>query len=275
MYAGRFHPITQIIKFSNLTNQVSVPTPRRCVGRTLDSVSAHHPTWHPTAVWETLVVQCTSSAANALTNGEQEQRQPGTHRTSRLQAVSDIKVTQAQPCHCSKPASGGWQALAPTRSLHTTRSWLPTLTMTPVATVRCDLCPGPPITIHTLIIAWRFCVRVDCSPGFCVCLRERAEKIVTGSFNGVLRVYYPRQRDYKIDDLMLEQSLDQPIIGLLAGRFTAYVRLPFTTSSPVPAKTSPLIPIFCCLCACVHQWPHCTCCAAPAQAGGIPSERRG
>lgn len=87
-----------------------------------------------------------------------------------------------------------------------------------------DLCPGPPITIHTLIIAWRFCVRVDCSPAFCVCLRERAEKIVTGSFNGVLRVYYPRQRDYKIDDLMLEQSLDQPIIGLLAGRFTACVR---------------------------------------------------
>lgn len=46
-----------------------------------------------------------------------------------------------------------------------------------------------------------------------------AAKIVTGSYHGTLRIYYPHQRDYKIEDLMLEQNLEQPILQLLCGRF--------------------------------------------------------
>jgi hypothetical protein len=45
------------------------------------------------------------------------------------------------------------------------------------------------------------------------------DKIITGSFSGMLRIFYPRQSGYKIDDLMLEVQLDQPILQLEAGRF--------------------------------------------------------
>ena len=46
-------------------------------------------------------------------------------------------------------------------------------------------------------------------------------KLATGSFGGVLRLYLPREREFKLEDLMLEQSLDRPILQLLAGRFTS------------------------------------------------------
>eukprot|EP01064_Diplonema_japonicum_P016658 TRINITY_DN24663_c0_g1_i1.p1 TRINITY_DN24663_c0_g1~~TRINITY_DN24663_c0_g1_i1.p1 ORF type:complete len:838 (+),score=128.30 TRINITY_DN24663_c0_g1_i1:34-2547(+) len=47
------------------------------------------------------------------------------------------------------------------------------------------------------------------------------EKIVTGSFQGILRVYQPKQKGYKADDLLLEQELDGPVLQLAAGRFLA------------------------------------------------------
>eukprot|EP00744_Colponema_vietnamica_P033798 GILI01056283.1.p1 GENE.GILI01056283.1~~GILI01056283.1.p1 ORF type:complete len:171 (+),score=15.28 GILI01056283.1:113-625(+) len=59
----------------------------------------------------------------------------------------------------------------------------------------------------------------------CLCVadidnsREGHLKVITGSFQGMLRVYYPKQREYKIDDLVLEQNLEQPILQLEAGRF--------------------------------------------------------
>jgi Bardet-Biedl syndrome 9 protein len=37
-------------------------------------------------------------------------------------------------------------------------------------------------------------------------------KVVTGSLSGYLRIYYPRTADYKIEDLMLEQQLGEPIL---------------------------------------------------------------
>ncbi|KAG2488148.1 hypothetical protein HYH03_013291 [Edaphochlamys debaryana] len=46
-------------------------------------------------------------------------------------------------------------------------------------------------------------------------------KIVTGSFAGFLRVYLPRDRGYKAEDLLLETELEGgPVLGLAAGRFT-------------------------------------------------------
>ena len=51
-----------------------------------------------------------------------------------------------------------------------------------------------------------------------------AAKIVTGSYHGMLRVYFPHQREYKIEDLMLEQDLGKPILQVAAGRFIPYVQ---------------------------------------------------
>eukprot|EP01083_Nonionella_stella_P086920 241654_1 len=44
-------------------------------------------------------------------------------------------------------------------------------------------------------------------------------KIIIGNFQGVLKVFLPRQSDYKIEDLLLEQNLGQPILQLGVGRF--------------------------------------------------------
>ena len=45
------------------------------------------------------------------------------------------------------------------------------------------------------------------------------DKIITGSFSGYLRIYYPKSANYKIDDLILEQNLDDPILQLECGKF--------------------------------------------------------
>lgn len=44
-------------------------------------------------------------------------------------------------------------------------------------------------------------------------------KLATGSYAGMLRLYYPREREYRVEDLMLESQLDAPIIQLAAGGF--------------------------------------------------------
>ena len=44
-------------------------------------------------------------------------------------------------------------------------------------------------------------------------------KIATGSFSGMLRLYFPREREFKLEDLMLEQDMERPILQLLAGRY--------------------------------------------------------
>ncbi len=46
-------------------------------------------------------------------------------------------------------------------------------------------------------------------------------KIITGSFSGLLRIYYPRQASYRIEDLMIEQNLGMPILQVAAGRFVS------------------------------------------------------
>eukprot|EP00959_Pyramimonas_sp_CCMP1952_P126219 2639646-Pyramimonas_sp.AAC.1 len=46
-------------------------------------------------------------------------------------------------------------------------------------------------------------------------------KVVTGSFQGMLRIYNPKERDFKVEDLMLEQNLTEPIIQVEAGHFTS------------------------------------------------------
>jgi Bardet-Biedl syndrome 9 protein len=48
-----------------------------------------------------------------------------------------------------------------------------------------------------------------------------AVKILTGSLQGNLRIYLPKERDYKPEDLLLEQELEQAILQLEVGRFSA------------------------------------------------------
>ena len=46
-----------------------------------------------------------------------------------------------------------------------------------------------------------------------------SDKIVIGSQEGILRIYKPNSRQFKVEDLMLEESLDEPILQLLIGNF--------------------------------------------------------
>lgn len=52
--------------------------------------------------------------------------------------------------------------------------------------------------------------------------RDGGSKIVTGSFSGMIRVYAPKERDYKVDDLVLEVDLKIPIIQVEVGRFVSH-----------------------------------------------------
>lgn len=44
-------------------------------------------------------------------------------------------------------------------------------------------------------------------------------KVVTGSFQGMLRVHHPVKADFRIEDLLLEQDLGAPILQVSIGRF--------------------------------------------------------
>lgn len=44
-------------------------------------------------------------------------------------------------------------------------------------------------------------------------------KVVVGSLNGILRVYYPARPNFRVEDLVLEENLGKPILQVLLGRF--------------------------------------------------------
>ncbi len=50
-----------------------------------------------------------------------------------------------------------------------------------------------------------------------------AVKVATGSLSGFLRIFQVRHRDYRPEDLLLEQELEQAILQLELGRFSAWV----------------------------------------------------
>ncbi|KAJ7390596.1 Protein PTHB1 [Desmophyllum pertusum] len=63
----------------------------------------------------------------------------------------------------------------------------------------------------------------------CLCVANidnnglQLDKIIVGSFHGVLRIYCPKPPHFKPDDLMLEVQLQQPILQVEAGRFVSGV----------------------------------------------------
>ena len=52
-------------------------------------------------------------------------------------------------------------------------------------------------------------------------MRLCSGNIVTGSLQGILRIYRPRQQEFSIEDLLLEAQLQAPILQLELGSFTA------------------------------------------------------
>ena len=46
-------------------------------------------------------------------------------------------------------------------------------------------------------------------------------KVIIGSLDGMLRMYYPRKREFRVDDLILEQMLPAAILELAVGRFVS------------------------------------------------------
>ncbi|CEG45305.1 bardet-biedl syndrome parathyroid hormone-responsive b1 [Plasmopara halstedii] len=50
-------------------------------------------------------------------------------------------------------------------------------------------------------------------------------KIVTGSLNGMLRMYCPTERDFRIEHLLLEENLRRPILQLALGSFIPNQRI--------------------------------------------------
>ncbi|ETV66245.1 hypothetical protein, variant 1 [Aphanomyces astaci] len=48
------------------------------------------------------------------------------------------------------------------------------------------------------------------------------DKIVVGSLNGTLRVYYPTHGEFKIDHLLMEEHLEHPILQVEVGRFVPH-----------------------------------------------------
>ncbi|XP_068751344.1 protein PTHB1-like isoform X1 [Montipora capricornis] len=49
------------------------------------------------------------------------------------------------------------------------------------------------------------------------------DKIIVGSYHGILRIYCPKPPSFKPDDLMLEVQLQQPILQVESGRFVSGV----------------------------------------------------
>ena len=48
-------------------------------------------------------------------------------------------------------------------------------------------------------------------------------KIVCASINGIVRIFLPVEREYKIEHLILEQDLGKPILQMSKGYFASYV----------------------------------------------------
>lgn len=48
-------------------------------------------------------------------------------------------------------------------------------------------------------------------------------KIITGSYNGILRILKPTSRNNKTEDLLLEQDVNRPILQIACGQFIGYL----------------------------------------------------
>ena len=53
------------------------------------------------------------------------------------------------------------------------------------------------------------------------------DKIIVGSYHGMLRIFMPRSAEFKPEDLMLEIQMSQPILQVEAGRYVSLVWMAF------------------------------------------------
>jgi len=47
------------------------------------------------------------------------------------------------------------------------------------------------------------------------------DKIIVGSYHGIVRIFHPKTPQFKAEDLMLEMQLQQPILQLKSGKFVS------------------------------------------------------
>ena len=92
--------------------------------------------------------------------------------------------------------------------------------------------PSPPSPAHPGLDAPLSLVR---RRQLMIAASGHAEKIITGSFQGFLRIFLPKQSGFQVDDLLLEAGLDQPILQLAAGKFTQCVSI--SPVDPFPSRS--------------------------------------
>ncbi|KAK3251108.1 hypothetical protein CYMTET_39543 [Cymbomonas tetramitiformis] len=68
-------------------------------------------------------------------------------------------------------------------------------------------------------------------------------KIVVGSFQGYLRIYHPKSPEFKVEDLMLEQNLESPILQVAAGTFTTNGGISLAVLHPRKLSVYTLVPV--------------------------------
>jgi hypothetical protein len=88
-------------------------------------------------------------------------------------------------------------------------------------------------------------------------VRWWAVKLVTGSLQGVLRIYQATQKDFKLEDLLIESDVGHPILQLQAGRFSAYVAISTPCIWTAPSRANVPAGAAACssLCCIPGSWP--------------------
>lgn len=61
---------------------------------------------------------------------------------------------------------------------------------------------------------------------------DGGQKVVVGSYSGMLRVFHPKKRDYNVEDLVIEQSLGTPILQVAVGRFNRSMEFALAVLQP-------------------------------------------
>jgi hypothetical protein len=56
----------------------------------------------------------------------------------------------------------------------------------------------------------------------------QTDKLITGSYQGFLRIYSPQSGEFKSEQLLYEQQLEAPILQIALGRFLTYLRVPIS-----------------------------------------------
>ena len=77
---------------------------------------------------------------------------------------------------------------------------------------------------------------------------NNSDKLVVASIDGKVRIYLPLESEYKIEHLILEQDLNQPILQVAQGHFSSCVDTLFYDFDHLNSKCVTFV-TFACTCA--------------------------